>query len=300
MTSFLLDLAKGSDAPRTIIVMDESGVENPRQYEIQPRRLLYGVAGAAAVLALLLLAVVLLSPIRRVFLGPDPDLLRETARINAIRAAALEDSLAMQDDYLAQLRTAIVGDEAEPEAEEDSSEAEVTPPPAAAEPDLPVGPRSDDWADHEQPALAFDGLAADPRAEVSGVAEAYLASLRFPALVPVDGFLARGFDASRGHYGLDVAVKEGTPIRSIGDGYVVFADWTNDGGYVVAVQHADGYLSAYKHNSRLLKRVGDRVRSREAVALSGNTGEITTGPHLHFELWRNGLAQDPRLYFVGI
>ena len=112
--------------------------------------------------------------------------------------------------------------------------------------------------------------------------------------------MARGFDAPRGHYGLDIAVAEGTPIRSIGDGYVVFADWTNDGGYVVAVQHADGYLSVYKHNSRLLKRVGDRVRSREAVALSGNTGEITTGPHLHVELWRNGLAQDPRLYFVGL
>ena len=300
MTSFLLDLAKGPDAPRTIIVMDESGVENPRQYEIQPRNLLYGIAAAAAALAVVLLAIILLSPIRQVFLGPDPEVLRETARINAIRAAALQDSLALQDEYLDQLRTAIVGDEAEPEAEADSTDADETPPVAPVEPDVPAGPRSDDWADHEQPALALNRLAADPRAERSNAAETYLASLRFPALVPVDGFLARGFDASRGHYGLDVAVKEGTPIRSIGDGYVVFSDWTNDGGYVVAVQHADGYLSAYKHNSRLLKRVGDRVRSREAVALSGNTGEITSGPHLHFELWRNGLAQDPRLYFVGL
>ena len=301
MTSFLLDLAKGPDAPRTIIVMDESGIENPRQYEIQPRKMLYGLAGVSLLLSLVFLSIVLLSPIRRVFLGPDPNALRETARINAIRAAALEDSLAVQDEYLARLRTAIVGEENELEENEDSVAASVEAPAVTpTEPEPPAEPRSDNWADHEQPALALDGLAADPRAEKSPAAEVYLASLQFPSLVPVEGFLARGFDASRGHYGLDVAVKEGTPIRAVGDGYVVFADWTNDGGYVVAVQHADGYLSVYKHNSRLLKRVGDRVRSREAVALSGNTGEITTGPHLHFELWRNGLAQDPRFYFVGL
>lgn len=298
MTSFLLDLAQSSDAPRTVIVMDENGIENPRQYEIRPRRLLYLLGGAAGLLALLLLALVLLTPIRRVFLGPDPEVLRETARMNAIRAAALEDSLALQDEFLAQLRTAIIGDEPTTDSAAPAPDAPV---PAAAEtaPEIATGPPSDDWADHEQPAIPFGRLVADRRAVTSHAVEAYLASLQFPVLVPVEGFWARGFDASRGHYGLDIAVEEGTPIRSIGDGYVVFADWTNDGGYVVAVQHADGYLSAYKHNSRLLKRVGDRVRSREAVALSGNTGEITTGPHLHVELWRNGLAQDPRLYFVG-
>ena len=80
---------------------------------------------------------------------------------------------------------------------------------------------------------------------------------------------------------------------------MIFADWTHEGGYTVTVQHADGYLTVFKHNQRLLKRVGDRVRAREAVAMSGNSGEITTGPHLHFELWHNGLAQDPSFYFIG-
>src|SRR5690554_5041753 len=299
MTSFLLDLAKGSDEPRTVIVVDESGVEHPRQYQLRPRRLLYAVGAAAAGLAVLLFLLVLLTPLRVLLFGPDPETLRETVRLNSIRAAALEDSLALQDEYLARLRSAIVG---EPETATEAAERQDT---AAARPDtrpmeVPALPRSADWADHEQPALALGRLAADRRAPLSGrAAEAYLASLQFPALPPVEGFFARGFDAARGHFGIDEAVEEGTPVRSIGDGYVVFADWTNDGGYVVAVQHADGYLAVYKHNSRLLKRIGDRVRSREAVALSGNTGEITTGPHLHFELWRNGLAQDPRLYLIG-
>jgi murein DD-endopeptidase MepM/ murein hydrolase activator NlpD len=82
-------------------------------------------------------------------------------------------------------------------------------------------------------------------------------------------------------------------VRSVAAGYVVAADWTHDGGHTIAVQHPDGYLSVYKHNARLLKRVGERVRARETLALSGDTGEVTTGPHLHFELWRDGLAQDP-------
>lgn len=88
-------------------------------------------------------------------------------------------------------------------------------------------------------------------------------------------------------------------VRSIGDGYVVLSDWTHEGGFTIAVQHAEGYVSVYKHNQRLLKRVGDRVRAREAVAMSGNSGEISTGPHLHFELWLDGLAQDPVYYLVG-
>jgi murein DD-endopeptidase MepM/ murein hydrolase activator NlpD len=300
MRSFLLDLAQGSDAPRTVIVVDESGVENPRQYQLRPRRFLYLMLAASGVLAVLLVALVVLTPLRTLVFGPDPETLREAARLNVIRAAALEDSLALQNEYLERLRAAIVGD-LEAEA------AEAAPADTAAEPsgapalEVPVSPRSEDWADHEQPALALGRLAADRRAALSrAAADAYLTSLQFPTLPPVEGFFARGFDAARGHYGIDEAVEEGTPVRAIGDGYVVFADWTNDGGYVIAVQHADGYLSVYKHNSRLLKRIGDRVRNREAVALSGNTGEITTGPHLHFELWRNGLAQDPRLYLIDL
>ena len=87
-------------------------------------------------------------------------------------------------------------------------------------------------------------------------------------------------------------------MRTVAGGYVVFADWTHDGGHTIAVQHPGGYLSVYKHNSRLLKRVGERVRTQEAIALSGDTGRITSGPHLHLELWRDGLAQDPAAFLL--
>lgn len=291
----LRDLLRDPRRPRTLVVMDEGGEQHLRQYYLRPRRLLGLLGAGVALAALLLVALLLMTPARRLLLGPDPETLRQTAEHTARRAADLEDSLALQAHYLEQLRLAIVGemDEAE-EPAPPGHEPEAGPPGEAAE----AG--SEDWAHHQPPALALERLVAEPPAEQGGPAAAYLASLQFPVLPPLEGFLARGFDAARGHYAIDLAAEEGTPVRAIGDGYVVFADWTHDGGYTVALQHADGYLSIYKHNSRLLRRVGDRVRSREAIALSGNTGEVTTGPHLHFELWRSGLAQDPGLYLLGL
>jgi murein DD-endopeptidase MepM/ murein hydrolase activator NlpD len=129
-------------------------------------------------------------------------------------------------------------------------------------------------------------------------AAAYLAGLRLPALPPLTGVVSRAYDAGAGHFGLDIVARTGSTVRAVGDGFVVAADWTHTGGYTIAVQHPNGYLSIYAHNQRLLKRIGDRVRSQEALALSGNTGTITSGPHLHFELWRDGLAQDPRAFLL--
>jgi len=300
MMSFLRDLARDSQSKRTVIVVDESGVAPPQQYRVAPRHLLGFSAGVTIALAVLLTAIVMLTPLRRVFLGPDPATLRETARINAIRATALEDSLDMQREYLAVIRATLTGAPDSVIARNAAGEEPLTEQPSQAL-EYPIEDRSSDWGDHEPPGLALTRMDASPRpALLSGAADAFIAGLLFPAMPPLEGFFARGFDASRGHFGIDIAVEEDTPVRAIGDGYVVFADWTNDGGYTVAVQHADGYLSVYKHNKRLLKRVGDRVRARESIARSGNTGEITTGPHLHFELWRNGFAQDPRQYLVGL
>ena len=169
--------------------------------------------------------------------------------------------------------------------------------------EVTADPLSEDWTDHAQPALSLERLPADgvsAVATVSTAGERYLTRLRFPVLPPVNGILTRGFDARIGHYAIDIAAEEGSVVRAVGDGHVILADWTHEGGFTMVIQHADGYVSVYKHNQRLLKRVGDRVRDREAIALSGNSGEITTGPHLHFELWHNGLAQDPRLYFIGL
>lgn len=294
MLPLLRDLARHPRRARTLILVDEEAAEPARPYTVRPLALFAAGGGLTLALAVLLAALVLLTPLRRVVYGPDPGDFYESARLTALRAVALADSLEMHRAYLAVLRSTITGIADTAEA---ATVVPLAPPPAPETPPLELSPgaRSEDWAHHVAPGLSLARLDVRRRP----AAEAYLAALQFPALPPVDGFFARGYDAARGHFGIDLAVAEGTPVRAIGDGFVVFADWTNDGGFTIAVQHSGGYLSIYKHNSRLLKRVGDRVLARETIALSGNTGEITTGPHLHFELWRDGLAQDPRLYLVG-
>ena len=102
---------------------------------------------------------------------------------------------------------------------------------------------------------------------------------------PANGIISEGFDFSEGHYGVDVVLKEKTPIKAVYDGIVLFAEWTLNYGFTVVVFHKNELISTYKHNQSVKVETGDFVQTGEVIALSGNTGEFTSGPHLHFELW---------------
>lgn len=110
---------------------------------------------------------------------------------------------------------------------------------------------------------------------------------------PITGYISAPFDPIDDHFGIDVVARKDEPVKSIADGTIVFADWTQNDGYVVAVQHGQNLISVYKHNSSLAKDVGDMITAGEIVAIIGNTGERTSGPHLHFELWYEGAPVNP-------
>ena len=114
---------------------------------------------------------------------------------------------------------------------------------------------------------------------------------------PVVGEITQKFNYKEEHFAIDIAVDVGTPIKSVSDGRVVLAEWTMETGHVIIVDHGDMLLSAYKHNSSLLKSQNEFVTAGEVIALSGNQGTLTTGPHLHFELWKNGAPIDPEEFF---
>ena len=113
---------------------------------------------------------------------------------------------------------------------------------------------------------------------------------------PITGNISQSFNAENKHFAIDVVAKTGTPVKAVADGTVVFSEWTAETGYVIILKHASNFLSVYKHNGTLLKRQGDLVQSGEAIASVGSTGELTTGPHLHFELWSDGYAVNPTNY----
>jgi murein DD-endopeptidase MepM/ murein hydrolase activator NlpD len=115
---------------------------------------------------------------------------------------------------------------------------------------------------------------------------------------PVKGTLTNFFNTDKNHFGIDIVSNLNEPVLSVLDGTVVFAGWTLEAGYVIEVQHGSNLISIYKHNSFLLKKMGERVQGGEPVAIIGNTGEYTTGPHLHFELWQGGKPLNPKDYII--
>jgi murein DD-endopeptidase MepM/ murein hydrolase activator NlpD len=129
--------------------------------------------------------------------------------------------------------------------------------------------------------------------------ESEVSGFDLPFTKPVDGFAARTYSAESGHLGLDISGKEGSPILAAAPGTVIFSDWLYDYGFTIIVAHENGFLTVYKHNQTLLKKEGDNVKRGEPIALLGNTGKKSTGPHLHFEIWKNSYSVDPDEYLLN-
>ncbi|MEN8224079.1 MAG: M23 family metallopeptidase [Bacteroidota bacterium] len=115
---------------------------------------------------------------------------------------------------------------------------------------------------------------------------------------PADGIIINKFNLAEKHYGIDIATSKESIVKSVLDGTVIFADWTTETGYTIAIQHSGNFVSVYKHNSTLLKGIGNFIKAGESVAISGDSGELSSGPHLHFELWHNGTPVDPEEYIT--
>lgn len=122
----------------------------------------------------------------------------------------------------------------------------------------------------------------------------------FPAIIPTEGYITRGFDPGQNHFGLDFAGKTGTLIVSAADGNVVFSGWTYEDGYVIIISHAGGFITYYKHNQTLLKPANSFVRRGDPIATLGSSGTTSSGPHLHFEIWRDGVPVDPSIYLINL
>ena len=119
---------------------------------------------------------------------------------------------------------------------------------------------------------------------------------RLSFFAPVKGLITNKFDASEGHLGVDIVANKNEVIKAVQDGIVIFAEWTAETGYVIMLQHPGELISIYKHNSSLIKEIGQSVKAGEPIAVIGNSGELSTGPHLHFELWYQGNSVNPEDY----
>ena len=126
--------------------------------------------------------------------------------------------------------------------------------------------------------------------------ESATTKVNFVLFPPVNGTISESYNSKEKHYAVDIVVAKNTPVKAVADGTVILAEWTTQTGYIILIEHSEGLISAYKHNASLTKEQGDLVKAGEVIAISGNSGELTTGPHLHFELWSNGYPLDPTTF----
>lgn len=233
-----------------------------------------------------IVAVIVFTPLKRYIPGYSDQETRLNAYRSTLMADSLTDALDEQGRYIENIRAVLTGD-----LPADSTSLQR---PAQ------VKPSADDLSPGTHDSLLRakldqeDRYALTERRESSERRE--LATVLF--VPPVQGVLTAGFDAQARHYGVDIVTKADEAIKGCLAGTVTLASWTTDAGYVIQVQHTNGLVSLYKHNRVLLKKAGDRVKAGEAIAIVGDTGKETTGPHLHFELWHNGAPVDPTAYMV--
>jgi len=213
-----------------------------------------------------------------------------TARILALTETL--DSLLLEveakDNYVRNIKRIIAGED-----EEDTS--------VVADPSVPLEVNRqtiDLYKSSEATKSIIEEFQSKPLDESSFVSisnSSFSDAYFFP---PLKGVVTGSFEPSQNHFGVDIVSADNEPVKSIADGTVILASWTLETGYVITVQHSNELISIYKHNSVLLKKLGDPVRGGEIISIIGNTGEQTTGQHLHMELWYKGNPLNPQEFIT--
>ncbi len=268
---------------------------------------LLGIGGfMLAVLASL--AVLIFTPIAMYLPIPNPVLEarygRELTELQR-RLDSLAGDFAIVRDYNAQVRKALgegsTGDTTTSTGSMVSLQVEGTPPKTEPQATQSTQTTEPPASHQETPSLDESSEGLDLSAE-GGYANILTSTDAgrgtFPLMTPVDGFVSQGFDPAQSHYGVDFAGKRGTPVYAAADGHVVFSGWTYDDGNMIILAHDGGYMTVYKHNQTLLTTVQSFVKRGEPIALLGASGRTSAGPHLHFEVWKNGMPRDPGEYLL--
>ncbi len=269
-----------------LLLINDSTFEERFSMRLNRLNVLLLAVFAFALYGAFVTAVIVFTPLKRFIPGYADQETKRNAYRSLVLADSLELKLQQRDLYIENLRLVLSG-----EAKADSTNLFA---PLLRKPD------AEDMAPSEADSLlrariakeeAYtlnEGRATADRRELAGI---YF----FP---PLRGIVTTTFDRRQDHFGIDIVAEADAAVKACLTGTVTLASWTTDAGHVLHVQHTHDLVSIYKHNSVLLRKVGDRVKAGEAIAIVGNSGELTTGPHLHFELWLNGEAVDPQAYMV--
>lgn len=271
-----------------MVLMNDESFQEKFSLRLSPLNVIILGGTLAIFLVVLVTYIIAFTSLREYIPGYADINMRRQVYETTVRLDSLERAMLLKDRYLENLQLVISGELPETELlEPDTSKAYAEIEFSQSREDSLLRAMVEE---EERYNLRTLQLGAAPSAENN------IRNLFFFA--PIKGEISAPFDPKSSHVGVDVVSKENEAVKSTLDGTVVIATWTYDAGYVIAVQHTSNLMSFYKHNSVLLKKQGDVVKAGEVLAIVGNSGELTTGPHLHFELWFGGRPVNPVEYVV--
>lgn len=272
-----------------LVVMNNDTFEEIGSYKLTLLNFYLIGSTLAVLISVLILFFIVFTPLKRLIPGyGDVDVNNEIRELER-ELADLSDSIMIQRNYTESFRKILVG---EVETEEDAAEA------ANISEDTVelVMPNKEDTLLRQEVELE-ETRRVTQNAMVSNINNAGLPIDQIYFSPPVKGEISAPHNINNKHYGIDLIAPKDSPILSVLRGTVISSGWDMDFGFSIAIQHANNLITVYKHNSALLKEVGDLVKAGEAIAIIGNTGEKTDGPHLHFEIWHNGVSIDPEMIY---
>ena len=282
-----------------LVILKEETLEEVNSYKLTMLNIYIFISTVLVLLSAIIVSIIFYTPIRKMVPGyGDPN--ENPAYITLFtKVEDMEKQLEAYEIYTSNFRKMVMGKDSINSIGHTTYQNDVNLFSSASENEayddildrreFPVDSEiNDDWMGDEDDStstLKFQSA----KASIQAMDHLYI-------LPPLSGPISSAFDAKVDHFGVDILAPKNTPVKAIMDGHVVASDWTLEAGNTIGIQHGNNIFSFYKHNAVLLKKAGSFVRAGEAIAIVGNTGKFTTGPHLHFELWQNGLPVDPELY----
>jgi murein DD-endopeptidase MepM/ murein hydrolase activator NlpD len=269
-----------------LVIMRDTTFEEVWHMKLSRMNVITAFAVSLTIYTILVVTLVVYTPLKQLIPGYPNAVMTRNIRMNALRLDSLDYQLTLKDQFIDNLITLINGGEPKFYSSGEPSQ------PLATQNIQDSRSRKDSMLRLEvEKAKRFNISATTSMPDLRNLNQLYF----FP---PVRGLIMAHYDYARKHFGVDIATASNQGIKAALDGTVVLADFTTETGFTLQIQHDHNLISVYKHNKELFKHIGDRVKAGEVIATVGNSGELTTGPHLHFELWHLGQPLDPE-HFIA-
>ena len=265
-----------------LVILNEDTFEERFAFKLTRLNVFVTVGLSVIVLIALTTLLIAFTPLREYIPGYASTALRERATSLVYKTDSLQQVIQRKNDYFNSIRKVLSGDIAATEIEDPDS-LEYSENNESLPSSVNLNPSKAD-------SILREKVDQEDKYNVFDVA---VSRLDFKLFSPLQGEISEPYNVEEKHFAVDIVTAENTPVKATADGTVIFAEWTSETGYVIILEHSYGLISVYKHNASLTKEQGELVKAGEVIAMVGSTGEYTTGPHLHFELWSDGYPVNP-------